>query len=213
MIRHALSQGCQDVAPGGDPLGPAVWYHRVMNEDQKTRISKFLSLVLRHEPGKIGLTLDAAGWADVDDLLAKLHSHGRSLSRTDLEEVVATNEKKRYAFSEDGRRIRASQGHSIDVQLGYTQKAPPDRLFHGTATRFVDSIKASGLIKGERHHVHLSADAETARKVGQRHGKPVILIVLSVEMQKAGHVFYQSDNGVWLVEHVPSGFLEFPGNA
>jgi len=183
-----------------------------MNEDQRTRISKFLSLVLRHEPGKIGLALDAAGWVDVDDLLAKLHSHGRPLQRADLEEVVATNEKKRFAFSDDCRRIRASQGHSVDVELGYTQKTPPDRLFHGTATRFVDSIKASGLIKGERHHVHLSADADTAGKVGRRHGKPVIIVVRSIDMQEAGHVFHQSDNGVWLVEHVPSDFLVFPDN-
>jgi putative RNA 2'-phosphotransferase len=181
-----------------------------MNEKQKIRTSKFLSLVLRHEPEAIGLTLDAAGWVDVKALLAALRAHGREISRAELEEVVATNEKKRFAFSEDGTRIRANQGHSVEVELGYTPQAPPEQLFHGTATRFLGSISHGGLKKGERHHVHLSADAKTATKVGQRHGRPAILIVKAAAMHAAGHEFFISENGVWLVDHVPVEFIEFP---
>jgi putative RNA 2'-phosphotransferase len=181
-----------------------------MNEKQKIRTSKFLSLVLRHEPEKIGLTLDAAGWVEVEQLLAGLRAHGKGISRAELEEVVATNEKKRFAFSEDGTRIRANQGHSVEVSLGYTPQTPPDQLYHGTATRFLGSIGADGLRKGERHHVHLSADTETATKVGQRHGRPAILIVNAGAMHAAGHAFFISENGVWLVEHVPVEFIEFP---
>lgn len=184
-----------------------------MNEKQRTRTSKFLSLVLRHEPERIGLALDANGWANVDELLTKCSQHGVSLQRAELEEVVATNEKKRFALSEDGQRIRASQGHSIEVSLGYAPQAPPPRLFHGTATRFLSSIHSEGLRKGERHHVHLSGDEETARKVGQRHGKPAVLVIDAAAMHAAGHAFYLSDNGVWLTEHVPPEFIEFPPEA
>ncbi len=179
-----------------------------MNEKQRTKTSKFLSLVLRHEPERIGLTLDAAGWAEVDALLTALRHHGHAITRAELEEVVATNEKKRFAFSDDGRRIRASQGHSVEVELGYAPQTPPEQLYHGTATRFVSSILAEGLIKGERQHVHLSADRDTALKVGQRHGQPALFIVNAVRMQAAGHAFFRSENGVWLTEHVPVEFLE-----
>jgi putative RNA 2'-phosphotransferase len=134
-----------------------------MKEKEKIRTSKFLSLVLRHEPEKIGLELDAAGWTDVEALLFACKMHGHPIDRSELEEIVATNEKKRFAFSEDGQKIRASQGHSIEVSLGYKAKVPPARLFHGTATRFLDSIRRQGLLKGERHHVHLSAEEATAR--------------------------------------------------
>src|SRR5579862_2911760 len=181
-----------------------------MNEKEKTRTSKFLSLVLRHEPQRIGIQLDAAGWVAVDELLAALAKNEVTLRREDLEEVVATNEKKRFAFSEDGRWIRASQGHSLEVSLGYAPQTPPALLYHGTATRFLDSIKAEGLRKGERHHVHLSADPETAAKVGQRHGKPAVLVIRADEMHTAGHAFFISENGVWLTEHVPAAFIEFP---
>lgn len=181
-----------------------------MNEKQRTRTSKFLSLVLRHEPQKIGLALDESGWAEVETLLAACHQNGVPIERAELEEVVATNEKKRFAFSDDGRKIRASQGHSIEVSLGYAPQAPPSRLFHGTATRFLPSIRAGGLRKGGRHHVHLSADEQTAQKVGQRHGKPAVLVVKSEEMLVRGHSFLLSENGVWLAEHVPVEFLEFP---
>jgi putative RNA 2'-phosphotransferase len=181
-----------------------------MNEKQRTRTSKFLSLVLRHEPQRIGLILDPSGWVEVEALLTACRHHGMPIERADLEEVVATNEKKRFAYSDDGQRIRASQGHSIEVSLGYTPQSPPSQLFHGTATRFLDSIRKDGLNKRERHHVHLSADAETAQKVGQRHGKPAILIVLAEAMHSRGHTFFLSENGVWLTEQVPVEFIEFP---
>src|SRR6185503_11071663 len=124
--------------------------------------------------------------------------HGVPIERAELEEVVATNEKKRFAFSDDGGRIRASQGHSVEVSLGYTPQSPPSQLFHGTATRFLESIRREGLHKGERHDVHLSADANTATRVGQRHGKPAVLIVQAGEMHARGHEFFLSENGVWL---------------
>ncbi|MEA3207406.1 MAG: putative 2-phosphotransferase [Chthoniobacter sp.] len=181
-----------------------------MNEKQRTRTSKFLSLVLRHEPQRIGLELDLNGWAEVEALLAACRQHGTPIERAELEEVVATNEKKRFAFSGDGRKIRASQGHSIEVSLGYASQVPPQRLFHGTATRFLASIRAEGLRKGERHHVHLSADEETAREVGQRHGRPAVLVVKAEAMLALGSSFFLSENGVWLTDHVPVEFLEFP---
>ncbi len=181
-----------------------------MNEKERTRVSKFLSLVLRHEPEMIGLKLDAAGWVDVEDLLIACRRHGHSFRRTELQEVVSTNEKKRFTFSEDGRKIRASQGHSIDVSLGYTPQAPPVRLFHGTAILFLSSIRAEGLRKGARHHVHLSSDEFTARKVGQRHGQPVILVVKAASMATDGHSFFLSENGVWLTDHIPVAYIEFP---
>jgi putative RNA 2'-phosphotransferase len=181
-----------------------------VDDKQRTRTSKFLSLVLRHEPEKFGLSLDAAGWVDVNALLASCGRHGHSLSRAELEEVVATNEKKRFAFSEDGRRIRANQGHSVEVSLGYEPQTPPDRLFHGTVSRFLASIHANGLNKGERHHVHLSSDERTAQMVGQRRGKAVVLIVNSAAMAARGHPFFLSANGVWLTDHVPAEFIEFP---
>ncbi|EDY20782.1 Phosphate acetyltransferase [Chthoniobacter flavus Ellin428] len=181
-----------------------------MNEKERTRTSKFLSLVLRHEPEKVGLELDSAGWVEVEMLLAACRQHGVAIERAELEEIVVTNEKKRFAFSDDGRRIRANQGHSIEVSLGYTPQVPPARLFHGTATRFLDSIRSDGLKKMERHHVHLSADEETAHKVGQRHGKPLILLIKADAMHAANHSFFLSENGVWLTDAVPVAFIEFP---
>ncbi|HBL29274.1 MAG TPA: RNA 2'-phosphotransferase [Acidobacteria bacterium] len=175
------------------------------------RLSKFLSLVLRHEPQRIGLSLDPQGWVAVDELLAAAAQAGTPLTREELERVVVTNDKKRFAFSPDGSRIRASQGHSVEVELGLPPTVPPERLFHGTATRFVDSIRAEGLRAQSRQHVHLSPDEETAVKVGQRHGKPVVLAVRAAAMHGARHAFYLSDNGVWLTAAVPPGYLEFPG--
>jgi putative RNA 2'-phosphotransferase len=175
-----------------------------------TRISKFLSLVLRHEPGKIGLTLDGQGWARVEDLIACTGRHGRRLDRSLIERVVATNDKQRFALSEDGRMIRASQGHSVAVDLALEPRTPPEVLFHGTATRFLESIRAQGLLAGSRNHVHLSADEATAVKVGSRHGRAVVLKVRAGEMDRAGVAFYRSENGVWLTAHVGVGFLEFP---
>jgi putative RNA 2'-phosphotransferase len=178
-------------------------------DSQIKSISKFLSLVLRHNPERIGLTLDSAGWADVAELLARARQHRRPLTLTLLQEEVANNDKKRFAFSEDGTRIRANQGHSIAVDLGLPEIAPPDRLYHGTATRFVEAIKQQGLRPGNRQHVHLSLDHETAVKVGQRHGKPVVLVIAARQMQAAGHPFYCSANGVWLVAAVPTEYIHF----
>jgi putative RNA 2'-phosphotransferase len=173
-----------------------------------TKTSKFLSFVLRHRPERIGLALDDQGWAFIDDLIACAAANGRALDRALIEEVVATNDKQRFALSDDGLRIRASQGHSIDVELGLEPRLPPASLFHGTADRFLGSIRRHGLIRGRRHHVHLSADRDTALRVGSRHGQPVILIVDAAGMHAAGHAFFLSANGVWLTESVPPAFLE-----
>lgn len=174
-------------------------------------LSKFLSLVLRHDPGMIGITLDPNGWVPVDELLSAAARAGKPITREQLDEVVATNDKKRFAFSPDGTLIRASQGHSVDVDLGLAPVEPPERLFHGTATRSVEAIRAEGLVRQSRQHVHLSPDEETALRVGQRHGKPVVLIVRAGQMHRDGHPFYQSDNGVWLTASVPPEYLEIPG--
>ena len=172
-----------------------------------TKISKFLSLVLRHKPQTIGIELDPNGWVDVDLLLQKASDHGRTISPEQLARVVATNDKKRFAFSDDGLRIRASQGHSLAVDLKLEPQEPPALLYHGTASRFLDRIRAEGLKKMGRQHVHLSATRETATKVGSRHGAPVILVVDCSGMLGAGHKFYLSANNVWLTDVVPSKFL------
>ncbi len=178
-----------------------------MSPDQTTRASKFLSLVLRHEPAAAHVTLDSAGWADVAALLEGCAQAGRALTRAELDHVVTTNAKKRFEYSPDGLRIRASQGHSVEVELEYAPSIPPPLLYHGTATRFLDSIREKGLLKMDRHHVHLSAAIAVAMDVGARHGKPALLTIQAGEMHRAGHVFYRSTNGVWLVEHVPTHFI------
>lgn len=175
--------------------------------DKLTSISKFIALVLRHQPEHIGLTLDEAGWADVSELLAKAAAAGRPIAPGVLQEVVATNDKQRFSFSADGRRIRANQGHSVEVTLGLAPVEPPAQLYHGTATRFLDTIWRGGLDKRQRHHVHLSADLATARAVGQRHGSVVVLQVDAARMRGDGHLFYRSDNGVWLTDHVAPRYL------
>jgi len=182
---------------------------KIVNSAKTVKTSKFLSLILRHEPERVGLKLDSAGWANVNELLEAVNRHGVSLSIEELKQVVATNDKKRFAFSEDGLKIRASQGHSVDAELQYPAAVPPEFLYHGTPEKFVESIRATGLNKGERHDVHLSPDAATATKVGQRRGKPVVLKIRAGEMHGAGHVFRRSANNVWLVEHVPARFIEF----
>jgi putative RNA 2'-phosphotransferase len=166
------------------------------------RRSKRLSYVLRHAPASVGLTLDAAGWADVDVLLA-----GLGWTRAELEHVVATNDKRRFALDESGTRIRASQGHSVAVDLGYAAQSPPPVLFHGTAERNLPVILAEGLRPGRRHAVHLSPDDVTARRVGARHGGPVVLRVDAEGMARDGAVFTRSANGVWLVDAVPPRYL------
>jgi putative RNA 2'-phosphotransferase len=171
-------------------------------------ISKYLSLVLRHQPDTIGITLDENGWTSVIILLEKLQLKFKYINLDILEEVVATNDKKRFAFNEDKSLIRANQGHSVNIDLGYTQKEPPAFLYHGTVPKFMLAIKEKGLLKMSRHHVHLSADTETAFKVGTRRGVPTILSVNAKAMHEDGIAFYQSDNGVWLTEHVAAKYIE-----
>lgn len=178
-----------------------------MMKKEHINISKFLSLILRHKPETIGLELDEQGWASIDDIICRASAHGRVLDRGMIDEVVATNDKNRFSISSDGTKIRANQGHSVQVELGLTPVKPPSALYHGTATRFLESILSQGLHPSGRHHVHLSSDRETAKKVGQRHGKPVILKVEAGAMDSAGHVFYRSDNGVWLTDHVPVQYI------
>ena len=178
-----------------------------MNDKNLKRTSKFLSLVLRHQPEKIGISLDEAGWTDVDALLRAMSRRGKRISRETLDYVVRTNDKKRFSFSDDGRQIRANQGHSIDVDLGYASAVPPDVLYHGTATRNLEPILAQGLVKGRRHHVHLSTDQATMLAVGKRHGEPVLLAVNAAQMHAEGHAFFVTGNEVWLTDHVPPRFL------
>ena len=174
------------------------------------RSSKLLSLILRHAPQKIGLTLYANGWADVGQLLSQAAAHGHVLSREQLETIVATSDKQRFALSHDGQRIRANQGHSIaSIDLELLPCAPPAVLYHGTASRFIDAIRKSGLIPGARNHVHLCTDLATASKVGSRHGKLVVLTVRAGAMAGNGHAFYLSQNGVWLARAVPPEFIVF----
>ena len=156
----------------------------------------------------LGLSLQSGGWVPVDDLLAASKSIGFAISYDDLVECVETNDKQRFSFDETGDLIRANQGHSTAVDLQLEQRQPPDVLYHGTVERFLDSIMAEGLKKGKRHHVHLSKDIETARKVGARRGKPVILLVEAGKMHEQGVVFFLSANGVWLTEAVPAEFLK-----
>lgn len=179
------------------------------------RISKFLSLVLRHRPQAVGLELDEQGWVGVDALLEAVSRSGRDpLDRATLERVVAQNDKQRFAFSDDGRCIRASQGHSLrEVDLALEPQVPPERLFAGTATRFLESIRQQGLLPQTRNHVHLTADEATAIAVGRRHGKPAVLQVLAGQMHAQGHAFFLSDNGVWLAAAVPPEFLVFPARS
>lgn len=170
-------------------------------------LSKFVSLVLRHDPARIGLRLDEAGWADVDALVAGAVAAGVPLTRERLDAIVEQNEKRRFALSEDGTRIRASQGHSVAVDLGLVPVPAPDVLFHGTAERALDAILATGLEPRGRQHVHLSGDRDTAVAVGRRHGRPVIVAVDARGMQHDGLVFFRSANGVWLTDAVPARYL------
>jgi putative RNA 2'-phosphotransferase len=174
------------------------------------RISKFLSLVLRHKPETIGLSLDRRGWARVDELIAAANRAGVPLDQALLRQVVEQNDKQRFALSHDGLRIRASQGHSLPVDLGLEPLVPPQFLYHGTASRFLNSIRRQGLVPRGRMHVHLSPDEPTALRVGKRHGKPVVLTVQAGRMHRDGFRFYLSANGVWLTGKVPVEYLVFP---
>jgi putative RNA 2'-phosphotransferase len=170
-------------------------------------VSKFLAKHLRHAPEDLSLTLQPGGWASVDDLLAASERIGSAITYDELIECVETNDKKRFSFDDAGDLIRANQGHSVEVDLQLEEKTPPDVLLHGTVERFIASIMAEGLKKGKRHHVHLSTNVETARKVGARRGKPIILRVDAAGMDGQGYKFFLSANGVWLTESVPANFL------
>lgn len=172
-----------------------------------TELSKFISLILRHKPQAIGISLDEHGWARVDELLSGIN-RTHTINMDILEEIVLTDNKQRYSFSEDKTLIRANQGHSVNVDVGLEEKIPPEILFHGTGEKFVPSIDIQGLIPKSRLYVHLSKDAETAEKVGKRHGPPVIYRIKSAEMSNDGYKFYLSVNGVWLTKEVPLKYLE-----
>ncbi|WP_336686858.1 RNA 2'-phosphotransferase [Chryseobacterium bernardetii] len=178
-----------------------------MNEIETKRISKFLSLILRHQPETIGLKLDENGWADVEELRERSAKKKVYFSLEELDEVVETNNKKRFAFNEDKTKIRASQGHSINIDLALEALQPPDFLYHGTAEANISSILEKGIEKRSRQHVHLSADKETATKVGMRHGKPIILTIRTGKMYEDGIAFFQSANGVWLTEFVDPKYI------
>lgn len=180
-----------------------------MKHNDKTSISKFLSLVLRHQPEAAGITVAyQGGWANVSALIRGMRSAGYPVDLPLLEEIVAEDEKQRYSFNADHTMIRANQGHSFPVDLGLKPIDPPEFLWHGTASRFLEAIQREGLQKMSRLFVHLSPDQETAVRVGTRHGKPVVLRVRAGEMQKDGYVFYRAENGVWLTETVPPRYFD-----
>lgn len=178
-----------------------------MATDHLVRVSKYLSKHLRHDPGRLGLTLAPGGWVEVDALLSACARQGMVISRAQLEAVVRGSDKQRFAFDETGTRIRANQGHTVEVDLQLEAVEPPPDLYHGTGEQTVAAIQRHGLLKMARHHVHLSLDLETAIKVGARHGRPAIFVVASGRMHADGATFYRSANGVWLVDHVPPEYL------
>ncbi|HLL82625.1 MAG TPA: RNA 2'-phosphotransferase [Longimicrobium sp.] len=181
-----------------------------MADQNLVRLSKWMSLVLRHDPAKFGVVLDEAGWTRVDDLIAAAARADVPLDDATLRRAVAENDKQRFALSGDGAMIRASQGHSVQVELGLEPAEPPPILFHGTATRFLDSIRRDGLVPGSRRDVHLSADPDTATTVGARHGRPAVLRIDAARMHAGGRLFFRSANGVWLTDAVPAEYLGFP---
>ncbi|MCL2322077.1 MAG: RNA 2'-phosphotransferase [Oscillospiraceae bacterium] len=177
--------------------------------DENIKLGKTLSYLLRHNPESIGIKLDEKGYADVSELLEAMKKSRYKINMKILENIVDTNDKKRYSFNEDKTKIRANQGHSIDVDVELKEIIPPDTLYHGTASRFINSIKKLGLLKQNRNYVHLSLDEKTAFKVGSRHGKPVVLIIDSKAMHNDGCKFYLSENGVYLTDNVPVKYIEF----
>ncbi|MFJ4785946.1 RNA 2'-phosphotransferase [Streptomyces sp. NPDC088794] len=181
---------------------------RDKDERRTVKVSKCLSKHLRHQPERIGLTLDEAGWVEIDVLIAAAAAHGFRFTRDELDHVVAANDKQRFAV--DGTRIRASQGHSVEVDLGLPPATPPPYLYHGTVAANLDAIRAEGLRPMNRHDVHLSPDRETATRVGARRGRPVVLSVDTAAMHRDGHEFQVSANGVWLTKAVPAEYLRFP---
>ncbi|MFB7713142.1 RNA 2'-phosphotransferase [Streptomyces sp. NPDC056105] len=180
-----------------------------MDERRTVKVSKYLSKHLRHQPERIGLTLDEGGWVEIGTLLAAAAAHGFRITRDELDHVVAANDKRRFAI--EGSRIRASQGHTVDVDLGLPPATPPAYLYHGTVAAALDAIRTEGLRPMSRHDVHLSPDRETATRVGARRGRPIVLSVDAGAMHRDGHTFRVSANGVWLTEAVPPRYLRFSG--
>lgn len=179
-----------------------------MDEKRLVKASKYLSKHLRHRPERLGLELEPGGWVGVDGLLAACRRHNFPLGRAELEEVVRRNDKRRFAFDESGTRVRAQQGHSIPVDLELEPVEPPPILYHGTGERTLETVLENGLHRMGRHHVHLSSDLETAKKVGLRRGRPVVLEVAAGNMHRDGWTFFLSGNGVWLAERVPPRYLK-----
>ena len=180
-----------------------------MNDKEKTSLGKFISKILRHHPEIIGITLDEHGWADVPDLISGIQANGHpDFDMTALEEIVETNNKQRYSFSDDKWLIRANQGHSIPVDVELPEVSPPDGLWHGTGEKLVPSILQQGILRMNRLYVHLSPDRDTAQNVGRRHGKPVLLQINCRQMAEDGYIFYRAVNGVWLTKEVPVKYFE-----
>ncbi|HFA48947.1 MAG TPA: RNA 2'-phosphotransferase [Bacteroidetes bacterium] len=179
----------------------------MIDKKHHKKLSKFLSLVLRHKPETIGIELDENGWTDIDGLISKIKKYGKPIDTETLELIVKTSDKQRFAINKDGNKIRANQGHSVKIELGYKPKCPPEILYHGTGNKYVESILKTGLVKRNRHHVHLSTNMETAISVGKRHGKPVVFEVLAKKMHGDGFEFFLSENGVWLTDMVPVTYL------
>ncbi len=177
------------------------------NTPRSVKLSKYLSKHLRHQPERLGLNLLPGGWVAIEDLLLACIANNFPITREELNEVVINNDKKRFSFDPSERLIRANQGHSVEIDLQLEPILPPRILYHGTAKKSLDSILETGLLKMSRHHVHLSLDRETARRVGMRHGRPVILVIDSLIMHEEGHNFYRSENGVWLVDKVPAKYI------
>jgi putative RNA 2'-phosphotransferase len=179
-----------------------------MTGKEKVSVSRFISPILRHNPQAIGITLDSGGWADTNALISGMNVKGRSITVEQLKEIVASNDKQRFKFNDDYSKIRANQGHSVPVDVGLKETQPPDVLYHGTASRFIGAIQGKRLIPQSRLYVHLSADTETAYKVGKRYGKPVVLTIDSSRMYKDGFRFYLSANNVWLISAIPAEYIE-----
>jgi putative RNA 2'-phosphotransferase len=180
-----------------------------MQSNSDMELGRFISLILRHKPETIGIKIDENGWAYVDELLKGINKSGKKINRDILDRIVEENNKKRYSYNEDKTKIRANQGHSVKVDVELKEVEPLEKLYHGTAARFLDSIRKDGLIKQGRLHVHLSGDEKTAFSVGKRHGKPEVLIINAQAMFEDGYKFYLSENGVWLVESVPVKYIGF----
>ena len=179
-----------------------------MNEKERINLSKFLAYILRHNPSAVGISLDERGWADVDELIKGINATGRSIDRDLLEQIVREDKKGRYSFNEDKSKIRANQGHSVSVEVEMDERVPPDILYHGTAKRFLESIKEHGILRRSRNFVHLSGDIKTAFVTGSRHGEPVVLAIGTKEMAAEGYRFYLSANGVWQSSDIPWKYVK-----